>query len=56
MISHTSVVWGEARGARWIAAVVQGVCGLYMVHIDLCGPAYGTFCRNHGREVTLEPW
>lgn len=33
------------------------------VHIDLCGPAYGTFCRStggftlpKGKEVTLETW
>lgn len=30
----------------WIAAIVQGDHGLYMVHVDLCGPAYGTFCRS----------
>eukprot|EP00439_Symbiodinium_sp_Y106_P080838 s157_g19.t1 len=30
----------------WIAAIVQGDRGLYMVHVDLCGPAYGTFCRS----------
>eukprot|EP00434_Breviolum_minutum_P013314 symbB.v1.2.011732.t1/scaffold699.1/size171451/9 len=45
----------------WIAATVQGMYGSYMVHIDLCGPAYGTFCRctggftlPKGKEVTLD--
>lgn len=43
----------------WIAAIVQGVYGAYMVHIDLCGPAYGTFCRSRGftlpgKELTLD--
>ncbi|CAE7036686.1 proP [Symbiodinium natans] len=46
----------------WIAAVVQGDYGLYMVHIDLCGPAYGTFCRStsamkslpNGKELPLD--
>lgn len=44
----------------WIAAVVQGARGYYMAHIDLCGPAYGTFCRSpggavpNGKELTLD--
>ncbi|CAJ1363301.1 unnamed protein product, partial [Effrenium voratum] len=44
----------------WIAAIVQGAYGHYMVHIDLCGPAYGTFCRSrskalrHGKELPLD--
>ncbi|CAE7409162.1 proP [Symbiodinium pilosum] len=46
----------------WIAAIVQGDYGLYMVHIDLCGPAYGTFCRStralksmpNGKELPLD--
>eukprot|EP00930_Biecheleria_cincta_P064965 TRINITY_DN5065_c0_g3_i2.p1 TRINITY_DN5065_c0_g3~~TRINITY_DN5065_c0_g3_i2.p1 ORF type:complete len:458 (-),score=54.57 TRINITY_DN5065_c0_g3_i2:241-1614(-) len=30
----------------WVAAVVRGDHGLFMVHIDLCGPAYGAFCNS----------
>lgn len=30
----------------WVAAVVRGDHGLFMAHIDLCGPAYGAFCNS----------
>lgn len=41
-LTHTVPHW-------WIAAIVQGYYGRYMVHVDLCGPAYGTFCgRSSG--------